>query len=300
MAASVLAAVLAGGRGRALADTDPLGATFGPRAVALGEALRAVAVGSLATNLNPAGIALTRSYVIEGTFGTTRDEENGTTASVSVCDSVTTRVAACLYYDFLDGDPPTGGQRRLHEAGLTVAMPLAQMLAIGLNHRWVNYDANGITGVPDVSKNSYNLDAGLVLRPAQIINIAFVGYNLIGDDDDDDPATPARFPIALGGGVALFPVPNLMVAADARWDLSDDSGRYGGGVEYFIGAAGGQQGFPLRAGYVYDDRDGASYVTGGAGYITPRVALDFGTRWQVDGGDERLVQVGLRLFLPTQ
>ena len=42
-----------------------------------------------------------------------------------------------------------------------------------------------------------------------------------------------------------------------------------------------------------------SYVSGGAGYITPRVGIDAGIRKQIDKGDEVLVELGLRLFIPN-
>ena len=51
---------------------------------------------------------------------------------------------------------------------------------------------------------------------------------------------------------------------------------------------------------VYDEIGAAHYVTGGLGYITPRVGIDLGARKQVGGdGDELMVQLGLRMFLPN-
>ena len=45
-------------------------------------------------------------------------------------------------------------------------------------------------------------------------------------------------------------LPQLVAAFDARWNLDTDgdTGRYGGGLEYFVTTAGGQSGYPLRAG----------------------------------------------------
>ena len=87
-----------------------------PRAIAMGESLRAAASGALATILNPAGIVLTRSYVLEGAYGY-RPEDHANIQSVSVCDSVTTRVGACLYYTHLSADMTLDGQgsRYRHE-----------------------------------------------------------------------------------------------------------------------------------------------------------------------------------------
>src|SRR5262245_26949957 len=90
-----------------------------PRTLAMGESLRAAATGSLSTILNPAGVVLTKSYVLEGSYGY-RPEDHANIQAVSVCDSVTTRIGACLYYDHLSADFTLDGQgsRYRHEFGL--------------------------------------------------------------------------------------------------------------------------------------------------------------------------------------
>src|SRR5262249_30094710 len=110
------------------------------RAIAMGGALGAAAPGSLATSLNPAGIVLTRSYVLEGSYGY-RPEDHANIEAVSICDSVTTRVGACLYYDHLSADFTLDGQgsRYRHEFGLTLAVPLAEGLSIGVTHKYVRH-----------------------------------------------------------------------------------------------------------------------------------------------------------------
>jgi hypothetical protein len=289
----LVVAVLIAGAGKASAEADSLTDNFGPRQVALGEALRAAASGSAATTANPAGVALSRAYVIEGSFGV-RPEDDARAAGASVCDSVTSaRVAACLYYDYFSSSPE-GGSRTAHELGLTTAVPLGERILLGVSHKWRDYEESGLEAMPeDHSVSGYGLDSGLIVKLTQTLNIAAVGYNLIGNDED-------QFPLGLGTGLALFATPTFMLSADARWNLETDDGRWGAGAEYFLTSSGGQQGFPLRAGYVYDELTGASFVTGGLGYITPRVAVDVGARKQVSKeGNETLVQFGLRVFLPN-
>jgi hypothetical protein len=288
--ATGFAGMAAGARAQTSLGPDILS----PRAIAMGEALRAAASGALATTLNPAGIVLTRSYVLEGSYGY-RPDDHANIQSVSICDSVTTRVGACLYYDHLSGDLTLdgAGSRYRHEVGLSMAVPLADGLSIGVTNKYVSYSEQppDVT-VTDLSHTGYLLDAGLNYRLMPSLSVAFVGYNLIGGDQ-------GVFARALGFGAAWNLSPQILVAADGRYDLERDVGRWGGGAEYLISGAEGQQGFPLRLGYVYDSGLSASYLTGGLGFMTPRVAVDVGARKQVSRGDELLVQFSLRVFLPN-
>src|SRR5204863_928724 len=129
--------------------------------------------------LNPAGAALTGAYVLEGTFGM-RPVDNARTAQASVCDSVTSRVAACLYYEYLKASPE-GGEETAHEVGLTTAFPIGDVLILGVTNRYKSYSASvGGASVADVS--GFGLDAGLIVKLSSLLNIAVVGYNLVGDD----------------------------------------------------------------------------------------------------------------------
>jgi len=260
----------------------------------MGESLRAAATGSLSTTQNPAGAALAKSYVIEGGYGY-RPEDHSNIEAVSICDSVTSRVAACLAYDHLSADLTTAGQgdRSRHEVGLTLATPLGEKFAIGVTQRYVSYTEEPTGALANNSHDGYQLDAGMTLRLTPTLAVAAVGYNLIGNDD-------AQYARALGFGMAFNLLPTLLVAADGRYDFAASNGRYGGGAEYIFSGADGQQGVPLRLGYVYDAGLGTSYLTGGLGFMTPRVAIDVGARTQVAGpGNEFMIQAGLRLFLPN-
>jgi hypothetical protein len=280
----------AGGLVHADNDADILS----PRSLGMGESLRAAASGSLATTQNPAGVALTKSYVIEGGYGY-RPEDHSNIEAVSICDSVTSRVGACLAYNHLSADLTTAGQgdRSRHELGLTVATPLGESFALGVTQRYVSYTEEPTGGLANNSHDGYMLDAGMTLKLMPTLAVAAVGYNLIGNDD-------AQYARALGFGMAFNVAPTFLIAADGRYDFAAENGRYGGGAEYVFSGADGQQGVPLRLGYVYDAGHGTSYLTGGLGFMTPRVAIDVGARTQVAGpGNEFMIQAGLRLFLPN-
>jgi hypothetical protein len=278
--------------GTAAARTDTVsGAGVGPRALSLGEALRAAAVGSLAIELNPAGLAMSKTYVLEATYGY-RGVDSANIVSVSACDSMTPRVAGCFFYNYVGASPGGGvGDLHMHEAGMTLAMPISDRIFLGWTTRYVDYHQDGASD--DDRDNAIMGDGGLIIRLTDMLSVGVSAINLVGSDE-------AMFPRTVGTGLNLSPLPQLNIAADARWDTVDGSGRYGGGVEYFFTGGDGQQGYPLRIGYVYDDADGASYITGGLGLMSPKVAIDVGARRQVDGGDELLVQIGLRIFVPSR
>jgi hypothetical protein len=266
-----------------------------PRALGMGESLRAAATGALAVTQNPAGIALAKTYVLEGDYGY-RPDDHTNVEMVTICDSMTARIGACLSYNHLSSDFTTDGtgDRSRHEFSLTLGAPLGDNLAIGSTTRYVSYSEQPpSTGTANNSHDGFLLDLGMTYRLLPTLNIGVAGYNLTGGDD-------ANYSRALGFGMAFNLSSSLLIAADGRYDFGTDNGRYGGGIEYMFSGAEGQQGVPVRAGYVYDALLKASYVTGGIGLMTPRVGIDVGMRKQVDGaGDELMVQASLRLFFPN-
>lgn len=277
------------------AIAQPLNApdALNPRALAMGETLRAAATGALATTLNPAGLVLVKNYVLEGAYGF-RPDDSAHSQAVSLCDSVTTRVAACLYYNHLSSDFTLDGRggRHRHEVGLTVAAPLADGLSVGVTNKYVSYGEDP----PDAetlnqSHDGFIFEAGLLYR-LSTVSAAFVAYNLFGGDE----ATLGR---ALGFGLAWNVTPEFLVAADGRYDLEKSSGRYGAGAEYLFTISDGAQGIPIRLGYVFDSLNDGSSITAGLGFISQRFAVDFGGRKQVSGGDELMMQLSVRLFFPS-
>ncbi len=287
----LLAGALAGSMSLAAGLARADGEVLSPRATGVGESLRAAATGSLATKLNPAGLALVRSYVIEASYGYTPGDKTHVQA-VSICDSVTARVGACLFYNHLSSDPSEMGDRSMHEGGITMAAPLGA-LNLGITNRYVSYKETVVEDVPvDGSKKGFIMDAGLTYRVFSMLTLAVVGYNLVGSDAE-------RFSRAIGGGLAVNAMPKLLLSADARYDFEHEIARYGGGLEYLLGGGTGNQGVPLRAGYVYDSGTKGSYITGGLGFVTPRLGLDAALRRQVSEGDELMIALSLRLFLPN-
>lgn len=294
-ARGLLVVAFLGGLGsQASADADSLLDPLGPRELAMGESLRADARGTAATTLNPAGLALSSDLVFEGAYG--HGMGNGAdVVNIAACDS-TVPLPACYYYRYINADPQIGGmsfRRRVHEGGVAVSRTIAPQVAIGFTTRYFDYTTD-LMGEEDSS--GFQFDAGAVVRPSQIASVAVVGYNLIGEDS-------AQYPVGVGAGLALQPSPVLTFGLDALWNLElpegQSTGRYGGGIEYFLRSQDMQTGYPLRAGAVYDAGLG-TYVTAGLGVQTAKLGIDIGARKQVDGGDELMIQAGLRIFGPRQ
>lgn len=277
----------------AKADADSFTDNLGPRELALGESMRAEAVGSLSTVLNPAGLVLNRQFVFEGSYGY-RSLDSASIASVSACDS-TTPVGGCFYYHYLSAEPDVTDmdtRRRYHEGGFTAARALSPKLMLGTNTHFFDYNSN-VEGEEDV--RGYAVDAGMIFKPSQAVSLAAVGYNLIGTE-------AVQYQRGVGTGLTLRPGQGTLgISLDALWNIEDDDkgkGRYGGGAEYFLGQGG--SGYPVRAGGVYDANSDNGFLTLGVGYATAKMGIDIGGRKQISGaGDELIIQAGLRIVGPT-
>ena len=83
----------------ARAEGDSLNDTLSVRAVGQGEAVRATAIGASATSANPAGAALSKAYLVEGTYGF-RPEDDATVAG-----ACTTMMKAFFREDYVIPEP---------------------------------------------------------------------------------------------------------------------------------------------------------------------------------------------------
>ena len=284
---TVLALVLLGS---AHAEGDALEDMLGPREIALGEAMRADATGASAIALNPAGLPLNRELVFEGGYGY-RLADSASLIGISACDSTAT-VPGCFYYDYAGANPELDGMSShiaTHIAGSALGYTITPHVLIGANLKYFHYSSP----VMGQSSSGFNEDLGLTARVTPMINVGLVGYNLLGTSSVD-------FPRAVGGGISAHPIPILAVNFDTRWRLSgpDNGARYGGGAELFLAKKGGQTGFPLRVGVLHDNDLHATYISGGLGIATMKLAIDVAARRQVSGGNETLFIASMRFYGP--
>ena len=302
------------GRARAVEDFTT------PRSLAMGEALRADASGSLGPLLNPAAMVFKRAYSLEAVYGF-RVQDTGSNLLASIVDSVTSRVAAGLYYAYVHGSPhlSIGGTaadvtREGHETGLSLALPIGEKFSFGVTTKYMHITTTaalptfdpktGMPGTQTVTLDSttsaaaadgFTMDVGAGLRLGESFNIGLVGYNLI-------PLRSREAPVGLGTGLAYKYLTVFTAALDLVVDFNKykDRGtgndlvtvRLGGGLEYL---AGGK--VALRAGAFYDQGRPGAFVSGGIAYVGTSFAIDLGYRQQAKGGVESTLIAGVRVFL---
>lgn len=278
---------------RALADS--LNDYLGPRETAVGESSRADARGALAITLNPAGLALTSELVFEGAFGY-RLADSASSVTLSGCDS-TVAVPGCFYYRYFSASPELAGvesHRRVHDGGAVFGRMLTERVIVGVGIKYFDYNTDA---VGDEDTSGFTFDVGAIVRPAEMVGLALVGHHLMGKDS-------AQYPAAVGAGLVLRPFSSLGFTADALWHLDraegQSTGRYGGGLEFFVRSSDMQTGYPVRAGVVHDVGSDGTYLSAGLGVAAAKLGVDLGARRQIAGGDELVVQASLRFFGPRQ
>jgi hypothetical protein len=289
----------------------------GTRALGMGDALRAAAVGASGVHLNPSGMTLLRGYVVEGNYGY-RGSDGTSIFDGSIVDTLTSRVGAGIFYNsltaaprsdyYLPGSLPVGEKldRSGYRAGLALALPIVEFLHLGLTGKYVSYETKHVAGAAPVLDvgSGFTMDAGATLRIGNLVNLAVVGQNLIDVKTREAPQTVAF-------GVALTALDSFIVDFDAVFDTSsfqDANGSSATTAKYAVGAELFTSGLAIRGGYLNDR--GARYAVGrtalalqyatfGLSAIGKGAALDGGIRQQVSGtGDkETMFNIGLRLFV---
>jgi hypothetical protein len=293
----------------------------GVRALGQGEAMRATATGAEGPLLNPSGMSLVKQYSIEAMYGF-NIEQLGHNVNVSLVDSVTSRIAAGLFYSFVYANPKdafnwAGGfqnttelTRTGHAAGLSLSVPLGDKFILGATAKYLHLDTTAPLPSGSVPShltldtvNGVTFDVGATVRLGEKFRIAAVGYNLWDHGSRESP-------LSLGMGVGVTPLPQLTIEFDAvvnftgyanysvdpatgRVNITNrTTGRLGPGLEWL---AGGK--VPVRAGVVYDSGLPGTFVTAGLGYVSPQFGVDLSYRGKVQGGIENVLMLGLRLFI---
>jgi hypothetical protein len=293
----------------------------GVRALGMGEAMRTMATGATGPLMNPAGMSLVRQYVIEGMYGFSV-EDLGHRAHVAVVDSITTRVAASLFYTFINTSPKVGFEwaggrvesatltRQGHAAGLSLSIPLGDRFILGATIKYINFETSAplpAGTVPDKLKldqvNGVTFDVGMIVRLGDRFRIALTGQNLWDHGSRESP-------LMLGMGVGVFPIPALAIAFDAAVNFTGFTtysydpttgaasrnfkaeGRFGPGLEWLISGK-----VPVRIGVVYDSGLPATFLTAGLGYVSQKWGIDLAYRGKISNGVDNILMLGLRLFV---
>ncbi len=293
----------------------------GARALGMGEAQRATATGAEAIMLNPAGMSLNKQYVIEAMYGI-KIEDVGNNVHVSLADSVSSKVAAGLFYDYINEKPKIGFDwaggtvpsdtitRSGSVVGLSLSIPLGDYFLIGATAKYLHMSTVAPLPKGTVPSsltldavNGVTFDVGLIVKLGTKFNIGVIGYNLWDHGSRETP-------LSLGGGLAYIPIPNLTINFDAvinftgyqsyKYDSTTGkvsldqktTGRLGPGLEWAIA-----QKVPVRIGLVWDSGLPATYLTAGLGYMGQTFGIDLGYRAKVQGGIENFLMLGLRIVV---
>jgi hypothetical protein len=264
----------------------------GTRALGMGGATRAWALGDSAPLLNPSGMSLAKVYNLEASYGWT-SRLNGQFLHASVVDS-TTAVAGGLYYTYRTDAPGAGVSGHGHEVGGALSVPLGNYVALGATLKWFRLE--GADRGPQLASGGVTLDAGVTVRPMEKVSFAAVGANL-------RDLHSGQAPQMVSFGAAVLPITDLVVALDVVKALTRDdvTGARGtgvrGGAELAIARS-----VAVRAGGGLDPLLGVGYLAAGLGAISEAGAIDVGVRgdlWTVDKGAARnlFIGVSLRLFV---
>jgi hypothetical protein len=262
----------------------------GTRPLGAGGAMRAAATGDAGPMLNPSGISLMRSYAIEGAYQYGK-ELGSQDARISAVDSTSGfNVGGALYYNYHYDGPGEGIKESGHLGGASLSVPVLERAYLGANFKYVHFEDGA-----NRTHSGFTFDAGLTLRLIPQISLGGVAYNL---RDLDTWWAPRGY----GGGVAVLPLPALMLVFDVvSTKVYGDQERdqalsFMGGAEFSMGTTAG-----IRAGGGRDGNTRNGYVTAGITVISAEIgALDFGIRQDVSGqGKTTMVGASARLFVPT-
>jgi hypothetical protein len=251
--------------------------------------MRAIATGDAGPQLNPSGISLLRAYLIEGSYqyGSAAKSQD---ARISAVDSTSGfNLGGALYYTYHRDSPSDGVTQIGHLFGGSLSFPLLDKIFLGGSAKYIHFaDTAG-------THSGFTFDAGLTVRPIPQVSIGAVGYNLL---DRNTPWAPR----AVGGGVAVLPMPMLLLVFDSVLEkVYDNSGR--DNVMYYMG--GGEISFAasaaIRAGGGHDGLTKNSYVSAGFSLLSADIgALDVGLRQDVSGARKATIfGVSARLFVPS-
>jgi len=263
------------------------------QALGMGGASRAWAVGDAGPLLNPSGMTLLKAYTIEGLYSyATRASDQFLHASI-VDNTSAYNLAGGLYYTYRSAEGSSHG----HEAGLSLAFPFGNYVALGGTLKYVNLTGFDTMATPDATDGGVTFDLGLTARPTGVLTIGVVGANL-------RPLHNSEAPQTIGYGVAVLPTPELLLTADGLTHLSENYYTGQKGTSGMVGAAYTLAGkVALRAGGGYDSVIKNGYGTLGFSAISEIGALDVGVRqdlFKTEGpARETIVNVSLRLFIPA-
>lgn len=272
------------------------------RAAGMNGALHAWGYGTTALFQNPANLAASQAYHLEGIVQLT-PEAARQAYGAAIMDSITNKLAGGVSFvaTFID---PDGLNRQTMDGRLGLAYPITDRFLIGLGGRYFRGTQLGVGpfgdskfsgGLGDGSGGrtpfleTFTFDAGVTLRATEGLSISAFGKNLTFLNNGVLPTT-------LGGGIG-YTTSGLTVEVDGLADLdswSKPTARIMAGAEYLIAGS-----FPLRAGYRFDQGADQSSISLGFGYTGREFSVEAAVRRAISDQGPTTVVLGLAYFLES-
>ncbi|MBI5500771.1 MAG: hypothetical protein HY907_11055 [Deltaproteobacteria bacterium] len=275
---AVLSGYPAAGEAQA-ALVQSVGESTTPSSLGMADAQVASGIATSAMFLNPAGIAIGQVFHTEGWWGYSVNLDRHV-AGVAATDS-TTPIAGGLGFTYTY----TGIEaenNNFYDLRTGIAMLFADMIAVGLNLKYMRVDYGEGVATPDGSLNDFSMDAGALFTYDRFF-LGVAGTNLT---NLDHPMAPLA--LTFGGGLRLGPT-RFEFDATLDWSTYDEVAemgqKYAVGGEILIADA-----YVIRAGYRYENVPDVHGIAAGVGYVSSAVALDFGFQQDLSGqrSDSRL------------
>jgi len=259
--------------------TRAFGEPTTPSSLGMQDAIVGGGIATSALFVNPAGVALGQVFHAEGWWSYAVDLSRHV-AGAGATDS-TTPVAGGLGFTYtytgVDGE-----KSNLYEARTAIAMQFADMIALGVNLKYIRADYSEELDPVPAGLNDFSLDAGAIFTYDRFF-LGVVGTNLT---NLDHPLAPLA--LSAGGGLTIGPA-RFEFDATFDWSSYDEvvamGQKYSFGGEVLLAEA-----YVLRAGYRYENVPDVHGVSAGIGYVNSSLAIDFGLQQDVSGsrGDTRL------------
>lgn len=258
----------------------------GVRATGAGSSHTAVSSDFEAIFQNPAGVARhQRLYVIDGAFSYS-PEAALMTAGITDAGYHNPSVSMGLAWTYFRG---LGDQDHLsgHDGRLAIALPVApEQISVGAGLRYLRITDETLPPAQDGDQlliNGLTFDAGVNIRPAEMVNLGLKAENLI-DHCADENRCRGTTPTRVTGGVGFGDEFGFMLTAEATADLTSDSD------PLFDFAVGGEfivdHTVPVRAGFQRRSFLDQQLVSGGIGWRSEQMGIDVSYRHDLNRSSE--------------
>lgn len=243
----------------------------GPRVLALGGAFTAIADDSGAVRMNPAGIALKKTYTL--TLSSEKAKGGNDSVNATIIDSLTAELAAGLSYTREEN----GSIKR--DFGIFASAHSYKNFLAGLSAKYFSDKST--------DEKDYSYDVGLLATPSKKLSIGLTGKNM-------EKTKFAFVHKTYTAGLAYRPSSALTASFDFTKDLdvSGDDNIYAAGLEYTI-----KKGVIVRGGFTDHNITDRTYYSLGFALSAPQFSFDYGFRWDKDDSDKNIQAFSMLFFL---